>query len=116
MVACAGVGYACHAEVVAVPVNLCVKLPDNADMKAAAYNTLGAIAMLPKEYVEVYSSGVTAVLDDFRELKVYGGRKVFRKKLLSQDKGQKRTNRRGPAGSYQSYEPKIRCHEQLFFT
>ncbi len=44
-VACAGAGYANHAEVVAVPVNLCVKLPEQADLKAAAYNTLGAIAM-----------------------------------------------------------------------
>jgi len=44
-VACAGAGYANHAEVVAVPVNLCVKLPEQADLRAAAYNTLGAIAM-----------------------------------------------------------------------
>lgn len=45
LVACAGAGYANHAEVVAVPVNLCVKLPEHADLKSAAYNTLGAIAM-----------------------------------------------------------------------
>ena len=44
-VACAGAGYANHAEVVAVPVNLCVKLPHDADLKAASYNTLGAIAL-----------------------------------------------------------------------
>ncbi|MEL4457180.1 bi-domain-containing oxidoreductase [Lutimonas vermicola] len=44
-VACAGVGYANHAEVVAVPVNLCVKLNDTSNLKNAAYNTLGAIAM-----------------------------------------------------------------------
>lgn len=44
-VACAGVGYANHAEIVAVPVNLCVKLDNKADLKNAAYNTLGAIAM-----------------------------------------------------------------------
>lgn len=44
-VACAGVGYANHAEIVAVPVNLCVKLPEQADLKSAAYNTLGAIAL-----------------------------------------------------------------------
>jgi len=44
-VACAGVGYANHAEVVAVPANLCVKLPADADLKRAAYNTLGAIAL-----------------------------------------------------------------------
>ncbi len=44
-VACAGVGYANHAEIVAVPINLCVKLKKNADLKKAAYNTLGTIAM-----------------------------------------------------------------------
>ncbi len=45
LVACGGAGYANHAEIVAVPVNLCVKLPAGADLKHAAYNTLGAIAM-----------------------------------------------------------------------
>lgn len=44
-VACAGVGYANHAEVVAIPINLCVKLNEDADLKNASYNTLGAIAM-----------------------------------------------------------------------
>ena len=44
-VACAGVGYANHAEVVSVPTNLCVKLDKNTSLKNAAYNTLGAISM-----------------------------------------------------------------------
>lgn len=44
-VACAGQGFASHAEVVAVPENLCVKLPQSADLSRAAYNTLGAIAL-----------------------------------------------------------------------
>jgi predicted dehydrogenase len=44
-VACAGVGYANHAEIIAVPVNLCVKLQADADLKQASYNTLGAIAL-----------------------------------------------------------------------
>lgn len=45
LVACAGVGYANHAEVVAVPKNLCVKLRPDADLRSAAFNTLGAIAL-----------------------------------------------------------------------
>ena len=45
LVACAGAGYANHAEIVSVPANLCVKLPRNADLKLASYNTLGAIAL-----------------------------------------------------------------------
>lgn len=44
-VACAGAGYANHAEVVSVPVNLCVKLKNDADLSLACYNTLGAIAL-----------------------------------------------------------------------
>src|SRR5690554_5637268 len=44
-VACAGAGYANHAEIVSVPVNLCVVLNDDANLKDAAYNTLGAISM-----------------------------------------------------------------------
>lgn len=43
-VACGGLT-ASHAEVVAVPMNLCVKLPADSDLKMAAYNTLGAIAL-----------------------------------------------------------------------
>lgn len=44
-VACAGAGYANHSEVVAVPINLCVKLQPDADLSLACYNTLGAIAL-----------------------------------------------------------------------
>ena len=44
-VACAGVDYASHAEIVSVPQNLVVKIPDNVDSKDAAFTTLGAIAM-----------------------------------------------------------------------
>src|SRR5436305_10068181 len=44
-VACAGVGYASHAEVLSVPKNLCARLPDNMDLEAAAFGTVGAIAL-----------------------------------------------------------------------
>ncbi len=44
-VACAGSGYAVHAEYVMVPQNLLVKLPDNVDDESAAFTTLGAIAL-----------------------------------------------------------------------
>ena len=43
-VACAGAG-AVHAEVVAVPRNLCVKLDDTVSLNEAAFTTLGAIAL-----------------------------------------------------------------------
>ena len=44
-VACAGVGYANHAELVGIPQNLCVKLHKDTNLEYAAYNTVGAIAM-----------------------------------------------------------------------
>jgi len=44
---------------------------------------------LVKEYVEIYFHGTTAILKDFRELEIHGTGKPFRKKLMSQDKGQK---------------------------
>lgn len=44
-VACAGAGYANHADVVFVPKNLCVKIADNVSFKDAAFTTVGAIAL-----------------------------------------------------------------------
>jgi len=44
-VACAGAGFASHAEVLSVPKNLCVRLPDGVDFESAAFGTLGAIAL-----------------------------------------------------------------------
>lgn len=44
-VACFGSGYASHAEVVFVPKNLCVRIPENVDYEHAAFVALGAIAL-----------------------------------------------------------------------
>jgi len=44
-VACAGVGFASHAEVLSVPKNLCVHLPESVSFAEGAYGTLGAIAL-----------------------------------------------------------------------
>jgi len=44
-VACAGAGYANHAEFVTVPDNLVVHVPAELELDKAAYATLGAIAM-----------------------------------------------------------------------
>lgn len=45
LVACAGAGIANHAEVIDVPVNLAVRLPDGLGTEAGSTVTLGAIAM-----------------------------------------------------------------------
>lgn len=44
-VACAGHGYASHAEAVVVPKNLVVPIPDNVSFEDAAFSTVGAIAL-----------------------------------------------------------------------
>jgi predicted dehydrogenase/threonine dehydrogenase-like Zn-dependent dehydrogenase len=44
-VACAGQGYASHAEVVCVPKRLCVPVPAGLDTDQAAFATVGAIAL-----------------------------------------------------------------------
>ncbi|HEX7320351.1 MAG TPA: bi-domain-containing oxidoreductase [bacterium] len=44
-VACAGAGYANHAEYITVPKNLFVKIPTGVDYKAAAYATVGSVAL-----------------------------------------------------------------------
>lgn len=44
-VACAGTDYASHAEVISVPRNLCVRLPDQLSFEEGAFGTVGAIAL-----------------------------------------------------------------------
>jgi predicted dehydrogenase/threonine dehydrogenase-like Zn-dependent dehydrogenase len=44
IIACGGAS-AGHAEVVSVPRNLCVRVPDNIEIKYAAYTTIGSIAL-----------------------------------------------------------------------
>ena len=44
-VACFGHGYASHAEIVSVPKNLCVKIPEEVSFEEAAFAGVGAIAL-----------------------------------------------------------------------
>src|SRR5262245_33510823 len=44
-IACAGAGVANHAEVNLVPQNLCVRVPEGLEEEAAAFVTVGAIAL-----------------------------------------------------------------------
>src|SRR5262249_49884449 len=44
-VACAGQGYASHAEIVCVPKRLCVRVPADVKREDAAFATVGAIAL-----------------------------------------------------------------------
>jgi predicted dehydrogenase/threonine dehydrogenase-like Zn-dependent dehydrogenase len=44
-VACAGAGYASHAEIISIPRNLTVKIPQEVPFDDAAFTTVGAIAL-----------------------------------------------------------------------
>ncbi len=61
-VACAGGGYALHAEFVAVPENLVVAVPAEVDLEAAAFATLGAIALQGIRLADVKLGEVVAVI------------------------------------------------------
>ncbi len=61
-VACAGGGYAVHAEYAAVPVNLLAHVPDNVDDESAAFATLAAIAMHGFRLAEVQVGEKVAVV------------------------------------------------------
>jgi predicted dehydrogenase/threonine dehydrogenase-like Zn-dependent dehydrogenase len=61
-VACAGAGYANHAELVSVPRNLVCKMPDNVDFDEAAFTTIGAIAMQGIRRAEVQFGDTVVVI------------------------------------------------------
>ena len=61
-VACAGGGFAVHAEYACVPVNLLVPLPEGVDFDAAAFTTLGAIALHGFRLAEVQLGERVAVV------------------------------------------------------
>lgn len=61
-VACGGAGYANHAEVVYVPRNLCIKLPDEVDLRSAAFVTVGAVAMQSVRIADVRLGETVAVI------------------------------------------------------
>ena len=61
---------------------------ENGSTGVVAYYANGS-KDLPKEYVEIYASGSTAIIEDFKKLQIYGKGKTTKKKLMNQNKGQK---------------------------
>lgn len=61
-VACAGAGYANHAELVVVPANLAVRVPGEVALEHAAFATLGAIALQGIRVGQPTLGEVTAVV------------------------------------------------------
>ncbi len=70
--------------------NLCITLTfENGSVANITYTADGSKAMA-KEYVEVFGGGKSGELHDFKEVVIYSGdTEVNRKKLGTQDKGQK---------------------------
>jgi predicted dehydrogenase/threonine dehydrogenase-like Zn-dependent dehydrogenase len=61
-VACGGVGYAAHAEIVSVPRNLVAKIPDEVCFEEAAFTTVAAIAMQGVRQADVRVGEQVAVI------------------------------------------------------
>src|SRR4051812_2921194 len=61
-VACAGGGFASHAEVAYVPRNLAVVLPDNVSFENGAFATIGAIALQGIRQADVTLGSSVAVI------------------------------------------------------
>lgn len=61
-VACAGGGYANHAEVVVVPKNMVARVPPGVSYEAAAYATIGAIALHAVRQAEAKVSELIGVV------------------------------------------------------
>jgi len=61
-VACAGAGYANHAEINFVPKNLVVAVPDDVSMEQAAFSTIGAVALQGLRQAEMQLGEVACVI------------------------------------------------------
>ncbi len=61
-VACAGQGFASHAEFVCVPKHLCARVPDAVEPRHAAFATLGAIALQSVRVADVRLGERVAVI------------------------------------------------------
>jgi len=61
-VACVGSGYACHAEVISVPKNLCVKIPASVSFEEASFVALGGIALHTVRIAQVQLGERVAVI------------------------------------------------------
>jgi polar amino acid transport system substrate-binding protein len=68
---------------------------------------------MPKEYIEVFQAQQTSIIDDFKRLTIFGGRRLFKKRLLVQDKGQKTMVRGFLERATKGGAPLI-LHEEIF--
>lgn len=86
-VACAGAGYASHAELVTVPTNLIVKIPNGVDLLDASFTAIGSVALhalrlsqiQPGESVAIIGTGLIGLIV------VQLARNVFGAKVIAVD-------------------------------
>jgi polar amino acid transport system substrate-binding protein len=82
-----------YANAIADPNNLHDTLNVTMKYQNGSIGTISYLAngdiSLPKERIEVFSHGTAVIVDDFKELTIYSKGKKKKKKLISQDKGQK---------------------------
>jgi predicted dehydrogenase/threonine dehydrogenase-like Zn-dependent dehydrogenase len=103
-VACAGAGYASHAELVTVPTNLVIKVPSGVDLLDASFTTIGSIALhalrlskiQPSEGVAIIGTGLIGLIGVQLARNVFGAKtiaidvdneKIELAKKLGADKG-----------------------------
>ena len=81
-----------YASALPDPGNLYDTLTINLEFENKSVGTICYFAngskKVAKEYIEVYQSGLTGIIRDFKQLDIFGGGKQERKKLLNQNKGQ----------------------------
>ena len=61
-VACAGTGYANHAEMVFIPRNLAARIPESVDFESASFTTVGAVALQGLRLADAQIGGTLAVI------------------------------------------------------
>jgi predicted dehydrogenase len=61
----------------------------NGSIGTISYYSCGSKA-IDKEYIEIYKSGLTGIVRDFKELELSANGKPQKKKLLTRDKGQRK--------------------------
>ena len=85
--------YSVYASAISVPSNQEDTLNINLEFKNGSIGTISYLAngskSFFKEYIEIYSTGMTGIIKDFKELEIYEKGRIARKKFIKRDKGQK---------------------------
>ena len=114
---CGAVPVRVHSTAMDEPLNLRDTVTINLEFAdgTVAYFANGA-KNVSKEYLEVFQSGLTSQLTDFKRLEVFGPKAMLRKKRMQPDKGQATMVAQFLAAAKDSGPPPIRIKELLATT